>query len=89
MVFGIDTEIGSGGGGTFDKREEVFVPSTPGQTAFTLAAAPANPSDSSLFVNTVKYLYGTDFSIAGTALTWLDNEFTLDTQDTLEVIYFV
>lgn len=83
----VDMTPGGGPGG-FNRREQTFVP-TLGQTVFTLTAAPVTPNDTSLFVNTVKYLFGIDYTVVGSALTWLDVEFALDSEDALEVIYFV
>jgi hypothetical protein len=82
-----DTTV-SGGGGGFTRIEEVFTP-TPAQTVFTLSGAPATPNDTSMFVNTAKYIYGVDYTVAVNQLTWLDVEFTLDTSDTVEIIWFL
>jgi hypothetical protein len=82
-----DTTV-SGGGGSFTRIEEVFVPA-PSQTIFTLSGTPGNPNDTSMYINTVKYIYGTDYTVAGNQLTWLDVAFTLDAQDTVEIIWFV
>jgi hypothetical protein len=80
----------SGGAAGFDRREETFTP-TLGQTVFTLAATPATPNDTSVFVNTVKYIYGTSFSVAGNQVTWIPGAagFALDALDVVEIIYFV
>jgi hypothetical protein len=60
-----------------------------GQTAFTLAVAPPQPAQVDFFVNTTKFVNGADYSVAGTTLTWLDVEFTLDPGDSVEAIYFL
>lgn len=88
MVFGLDTEIGLGGGGGGSRIEDTFTP-TLGQTIFTLSGVPVVPDDTSMFVNTVKYLYSVHFTVAGNQLTWLDVGFTLDTVDSVEIIWFL
>ena len=78
-----------GGGGAFDRREQTFTP-TLGQTVFTLAASPATPNDTSVFVNTVKYIYGIQFTVSGATMTWIPAAgFALDSLDVVEIIYFV
>jgi hypothetical protein len=54
-----------------------------GQTAFTLSHAPKDGADARLTVNGIGYENGAsaDFSVSGTALTWRDVDFTLDTSD--------
>lgn len=77
------------GGGAFDRREETFIP-TPAQTLFTLAATPVTANDTSVFVNTVKYIYGINFTVAANQVTWLPGvSFALDALDVMEIIYFV
>jgi len=74
--------------GSFNKIEEIFTP-TLGQTIFTLANAPLEPNDTSVYVNSMKYIYNINFSVAGNQVTWLDVPFTLDGSDTVEIIYFI
>jgi len=67
---------------------ETFVPAN-GQTIFNLANAPTNPSSVAVIVNTGKYLQGTNFTVAGSVVTWLDTPFALDTSDVVEIVYFL
>lgn len=76
-------------GGASTRVEQLFTPVVPGQVTFILTQAPAVADDTSLYVNTVKYIYGVHFVVSGSTLTWLDIGFTLDHLDTLEAIYFV
>lgn len=69
------------------RNRDVFTPA-PAQTVFVLSSAPSDPSQTMLFVNNVKYLITTDFTVSGSTLTWLDTEFALDASDVVEVIYF-
>lgn len=73
---------------TIDKRTESFTPSL-GQTIFTLAIAPYNPLSVDMFINTVKYINGLNFTVVGNQLTWSDFPFTLDSEDIVEIVYFV
>lgn len=71
-------------------RQEQILPVTfTGQTTFTLSQAPLDDSDVDLRINTVTYINGTDFTVVGTTLEWLDIEFTLDSDDKLEAVFFV
>lgn len=81
-------QTGGAAAPAFDRREETFTPSS-SQTVFALAATPLVPNDTSMFINTVKYLYTIDFTVVGANVTWLDGPFTLDSLDTVEIIYFV
>jgi hypothetical protein len=60
-----------------------------GQTVFTLSFTPAQPAQVDLFVNKTKFVNGADYTVAGTTLTWLDVEFTLDPGDLVETTYFL
>lgn len=53
-------------------RLENLGPATLGQTAFTLAATPTNPTAAVLFIDGVQTSSPTFFTLSGTALTWLD-----------------
>lgn len=80
------TPVGSfpgGGGGSFIENE--FVAASNGQTVFNLTATFAVGGLSVLFVNGVGYAEGTDYTIAGTVLTWLDNDFPLEIGDELTI----
>lgn len=80
----VKTPIGSsgmGGGGTFAENEFTVVSN--GQTAFVLSQAIALAGLSVLFVNGVGYAEGTEYTVAGTSLNWLDVPFTLEIGDKL------
>jgi hypothetical protein len=58
-----------------------------GQTAFTLPSTPTDPASLMLYLNGQAIgQAGTDFSLSGTALTWL-NATVLATTDTLVALY--
>jgi hypothetical protein len=59
------------------------------QTLFNLAFAPSVPSSTLLFVDGVQYRYGVDFTVVGTAVTWLDTPFTLGLGNTVSIFYGV
>ena len=65
--------------------EEILLPTSAGQTVFTLADAYRPSIIPSLEVNGVAYIKDTDYTISGTTLTWLDALFTLDTTDVLKL----
>ena len=68
---------------------EAFTP-TLGQTVFTIARAPKDPSDVTFRVNNIGYTEGTTggdwFTAVGTTITWLDI-FVLDTNDRVIIVY--
>jgi hypothetical protein len=67
-------------------QETVAVTSN-GQTGFALSQTPKDVADVIMTVNGVRYEYGSgkDYTIAGSTVTWLDVDFTLQTTD--EVIF--
>lgn len=58
-----------------------------GQTSFTLPAVPASYSKTLLFVNGDKRIFGRDYNIIGTELTWIDEDYPLGTTDEVEFYY--
>ena len=70
-----------------DSRDSIPITSN-GQTVFALTALPENVNTSKLYINGARQKFGTDYTIAGTVLTWLNTNFTLKTSDVLEVYYF-
>jgi len=70
------------------QTNETFVP-TLGQTVFNLAATPSSHADVQMFINTVKYIIITNYTVAGSVVTWTDFPFTLDSLDIVEFIYFI
>ena len=74
----------AGGGGSVQTRT-VFTPSN-GQTVFTLAAVPALPHLSQLFLNGVKARFTLDYTINGAIINW-QNRVQLGVSDEFEVFY--
>jgi hypothetical protein len=70
------------------RASETYTPLL-GQTVFTLSFTPAQPSQVDFLVNEAKFVNGSDYTVVGTTLTWLDVEFTLDPGDKAEAIYFL
>lgn len=69
-----------------DRDVDQFV-SGGGQTAFALSFVPNSPGDVMMYVNGIAYRNTTDFSVAGSTLTWLDNVFVLEAGDGVLVDY--
>lgn len=74
---------GGGGGGTFVENE--FAVLSDGQTVFTLSTTFSPGGLSVLWVNGIGYAEGTDYTISGTTVTWLDNPFALEIGDQVTV----
>ena len=56
-----------------------------GQTLFTLPSTPIYPDKVFLKFFGLGQKYGVDYTVSGNVLTWLDNDFTLEIGDELEV----
>lgn len=69
--------------------QESLLVTANGQQVFTLSQTPKDPLDVVLTVNGLRYNNGAgkDFTVAGTALTWTDLSFALDTTDSVVVDY--
>ena len=76
--------VGSGGGSS-TIQEDIFAPANL-QTVFTLSQTWSG-GFAIVFVNGIEYVLGSDFTIVGTTLTWLDVPFTLALSDRLAVDY--
>lgn len=50
---------------------------TGGQTVFTLTRAPRSQASTKMFVNGTQQTPGTDFTVVGTTLTWLNTDFAM------------
>lgn len=85
-VFGSGLTV-TAGVAAISLTSDTFTP-TASQTVFTLSAAADASCENTALVNGVAYIEGTDYTISGTTFTWLDNLFTLDTTDCLEVRYW-
>ena len=73
--------------GSPDFVKEVFI-TTNGQISFTLPSVATDPDSYVLSVNGVEYVRNTDFTVSGTALTWL-NTFILKLGDRVIVTYAI
>ena len=82
----IIAEFEPGGGGANEWYAQDFTP-TLGQVSFILAQAPTDLDAFSLSVNGVIAVLGTDYTVSGTTLTWLNVPFSLTTSDFLSTRY--
>jgi hypothetical protein len=57
------------------------------QTVFTLTQSAAAGGVVVLTINGQRFAEGTDFTISGTTLTWLDTPFTLEAGDAVVITY--
>lgn len=78
--------LGGGGGGAVSTWTVLTV-NMAGQTAFTLPSAPASPTTSFLSINGQKARYAADYTIGGSTLTWLNADYALQPDDSVELIY--
>ena len=80
--------IGGGGpgGGDFFHVDK-FPVTVFGQTVFPLSKVPTNVNKVVLIVSGIPQEYGVDYSVVGSVLTWLDNDFQLETSDWVQIIY--
>jgi hypothetical protein len=51
---------------------------------YTLSVAPSRPDLSLLFVNGAKQVYGADYTINGTVLSWVSTSLSINAQDIIE-----
>jgi hypothetical protein len=65
----------------------VVFTATAGQTSFTLPSISADADSYTLSVNGVEYVRTMDYTVSGTALTWLNNPFALIAGDRVMVAY--
>lgn len=72
------------GGGTLQVNT---ITATAGQTDFVTSLPPG--SAVMMFVNGVQYQLATDFTVAGSNVTWLDTDFVLDDGDQVQLVYDV
>lgn len=82
-----DVPPGGGGGSAF--AEDEFTVASNGQTSFVLSQTFLSGGLSILFVNSTGYAEGTDYTVSGTTLTWLDTDFTLEIGDKVVLKYEV
>jgi hypothetical protein len=57
------------------------------QALFPLGSAPATPALVLMYVNGVLYVYGTDYTVAGSTATWLNVPFVMNAGDTVTFVY--
>jgi hypothetical protein len=80
------TSGGGGGPGSSTFNTYAVNPSL-GQTAFILPIPYLAGGLVIVAINGIVYVEGTNYTIVGTTLTWLDTPFTLDSADTLWAEY--
>lgn len=68
-------------------KEIFWIVATASQTAFTLPSSPASPTLVTAFRNGVEALYGTNFTVSGSTLTWLDVPAALVAGETISGFY--
>jgi len=73
--------------GAVDERHDTFTPFST-QTAFVLSATPLDATDAKAYVDGVRAAYGTDYTIVGTAVTWLDTEYQFEGGEVFIVDYY-
>lgn len=78
---------GGGGGAGEDHHQTDQFTATSKQTVFSLSDTPVDPDDVELTVNGIEYANGSDFSVSGTTVTWLDVLFTLSAGDCIIIDY--
>ena len=72
--------ITGGGGGSAPIRPD-YTPTG----IYALPTAPIDPSQVQVFVNGAKQVYGIDYTIVGTVLTWTSPNLDLSSIDLLEI----
>jgi hypothetical protein len=77
---------GAPAAGTAPFQEDEFT-ATGGQTVFVLSETFALNGMATVTVNGVRYAQGTNYTISGTTLTWLDTPFTLEVGDCIIALY--
>jgi hypothetical protein len=77
---GIPGPPGSGGGGSGALTTLTYSPSG----TYTLPTTPARPDLSLLFINGTKQVYGRDYSINGTVLSWISPDLAINSNDIIE-----
>ena len=80
-------EINATGVGSTPVDEHFFAIAN--QTVFTLGTAPAVASAVQFYVNGVKYVFGIDYTVVGTTVTWLNGDFNMEAGDTVDIYYTV
>lgn len=84
----IDVVPISGGSGEGAIRPiQTLVVVQDGQTIFELSSTPPYPERSRLYVNGLKASFGTDYIIDASLLKWLNKAYTIQINDSLEIIY--
>ena len=66
--------------------EEAITP-TLGQITFILSQAPTEPASLSLHANGIEAKETDDYTLSGTTLTWLNSEFSFETNDDIVIKY--
>jgi hypothetical protein len=66
--------------------EDAYTP-TLGQVTFILSQAPTEPDSLSLHANGIEAVETDDYTLSGTTLTWLNTEFSFETDDGVVIQY--
>ena len=81
------TAAGGGGGGPWASQRFV---ATAAQVSFILGAAPVTTSSIIVAINGIAADgAGVDYTVSGTTLTWLNNEFSLEAGDIVSATYII
>lgn len=82
----VDGVLGSGSAG--DQVQETIPVTTPGQTSFTISSTPSDETTVQMFINGLKQLYGTEYTVSGTTVSYLaDGYYSLSSTDDVEFWY--
>lgn len=66
---------------------EVFAPIN-GQTVFTLSQNATSPANSQMRIHGQDIIYGTDYNIVGTTVTYTSTSYIINAGDIIEVFYY-
>lgn len=84
----VNVTVGGDGIPADHHRTDQFTP-TPAQTLFPLSATPVDPLDTHMSVNGQLQVYGTNFTVVGSTLSWLNVGFMLGPSDYVTIDYDV
>ncbi len=74
---------------TIGQVQETIAISFNGQTSITLGATPVDANAVKMYVNGDKEDYGISYIAAGTTVTWISGDFSLQTTDVVEFWYII
>lgn len=73
----------NGSGGLGNRQVLTYSPSN----IYNLSGQPVDPARALFFVNGAKQVYGSDYTINSTVLTWVSSNLSLSVNDTIEIYY--